>query len=433
MTPDAPSNSSPPNRAPRSALARWVGRALRALLLLAVLAGGIGLAYYWLSRPPTARRRRPPTLARLVRIQPVRTHDEQVLVRAMGRVVPARSVRLAARVAGPVVEIDPRFDPGGEFSAGQTLLHIEDRDYQLAVQQRQAELTRTRAEARIESGRQDIALREYELLGQEVTEDDRELLLREPQLAMAEAAVAAAQAALDKARLDLARTEVTAPFNAIVQRRAVEIGSQVNVGTELATLVGSDTYWVEVSVPVDELDWLNIPGHNSDTASPVRVLHPAAWGEDPNAFRRGRLLRLLPELEPQGRMARLLVAVTDPLHRTAPAGRRRPLLLDSYVRVAIEGRMLRDVVTVPRTALREGREVWVMTDEDTLAIRPVTLAWTGEDRVLVSAGLADGERLVVSELQAPVEGMALRLPEANTQPSDAPRDAQHAAGREGRP
>jgi hypothetical protein len=91
--------------------------------------------------------------------------------------------------------------------------------------------------------------------------------------------------------------------------------------------------------------------------------------------------------------------------------------------------MLRDVVTVPRTALREGREVWVMTEKDTLAIRPVALAWTGEDRVLVSAGLADGERLVVSELQAPVEGMALRRPEASTQPSDAPP----TAGREGRP
>jgi hypothetical protein len=195
-----------------------------------------------------------------------------------------------------------------------------------------------------------------------------------------------------------------------VQTRRVELGSQVHACIALASLVGTDQYRVEASVPLDELRWIQIPGYNAETGSPARVYHDSAWGA--GAFREGRVQRLRADLEPQGRMARLLIGVRDPLHLEVEPAQAHPLILDSYVRLEIEGRTLPDVIEVPRTALRDGNRVWIMGPENALLIRELEPAWSGDGKVYVSEGLSDGDLLVTSDLAAPVEGMALRTADA---------------------
>jgi hypothetical protein len=135
-------------------------------------------------------------------------------------------------------------------------------------------------------------------------------------------------------------------------------------------------------------------------------MHDAAWG--PGVSRAGTVCRLMTDLEPEGRMARLLVKVRDPLHLAAPLAERRPLILGSYVRVEIEGRDLANVIRLARAELHDGKRVWVMTASKTLEIRDVKTAWSGNNHVYVSEGLQAGELLVTSDLAAPVPGMALR-------------------------
>ena len=418
-----PHLGSPPQLGPdqaASAPLRWLGRAMRLLLVLVILAVGAGISYYWLANRPAAKRRPPRPAAVLVEVALVTPKTHRVVVPVMGMVVPARTIQLASRVSGEIVDVSPPFVPGGRFEAGKRILQIDPRDYRLAVQQRTSDLTKAQCDLRIEMGQQSVARREYELLSQDVQEEDKELILRNPQLAQAQAAVSAVQAALDKARLDMTRTDVAAPFNAMVQSRNVDLGSQVNVGTPLAALVGTDKYWIQVSVPVDQLKWIDIPGVSSSLGSTARVYHETAWG--PKKFRAGTVERLMTGLEPQGRMARLLIAVEDPLDLKAPAAGRRPLILDLYTRVEIDGRELANVVEVPRTALRDGRSVWLMKPDGTLAIRDVRIIWSGNEHVYVTGGLADGDCLVTSDLGAPVEGMALR-----TAGQAASRPAKHLA------
>jgi len=182
----------------------------------------------------------------------------------------------------------------------------------------------------------------------------------------------------------------------------------------LASLVGTDEYWVEISVPVDELKWISIPEYNQRRGAPVRVYHESAWG--PDTFRRGSILRLMPDLEPQGRMSRLLVSVRDPLQLEANVENRHPLILGSYVRVEIEGPEVQDIVKVPRAALREGSDIWVMGQDAKLDIRAVRILWSGNDHVYVSDGLDEGDRLVVSNIGAPVQGMNLRTADSHAPP-----------------
>ena len=70
---------------------------------------------------------------------------------------------------------------------------------------------------------------------------------------------------------------------------------------------------------------------------------------------------------------------------------------------------------MPRAALRDGNRVWVMTDDKTLDIRDVTIAWQSRQDVYTSEGLAEGEMLITSDLAAPVPGMALRTPSVYAQ------------------
>ncbi len=381
---------------------RWLRTGLPLLVLLA----GIGIALVLVETAPKARREPLPSQARLVEVQPVTLSDAVAEIEAMGTVVPALEVVLQPQVSGEVLTINDELVPGGRFRKGDELLRIDPADYELALRQRQSELAQAQSNLRIEQGQQAIAQREFELLGESTAGEDSALMLRKPQLQAVRASLSMAEAALERARLDLARTRIRAPFNAIVQSREVNAGTRVTPNSTLATLVGTDRYWLELSVPVDQLQWLQIPGVTGKAGSTVRIYNESAWGKE--RFRRGRVIRLAGDLENEGRMARLLVAVDDPLglqpaHADAPI-----LLLNSYVRTVIEGKTLTGVIRLDRSLLRGEDRVWVMGADGRLQIRNVAIPFRGADSVLVTDGLAAGEQLVTTDLAAPVEGMVLR-------------------------
>ncbi len=371
------------------------------LLPLAVLAGGACGAVLLLKSGPEASLRAPERRARLVTIAPVTAGPAQTTICAQGIVRAAHAVAIQSRLSGEVTEISEELMPGGILRKGEMIATLDPADYELAVRQREADRGRAKSDLDIELGRQDVARREYELLGETVEVADRGLVLRKPQLDSARAALATADAALERAKLDLARTTVRAPFNALVRDRFVDVGAQVSPAKQIAELAGTDEFWIEVAVPTDRLKWIEIPG------AEVRVFDEAAWGED--RYRPGTVLRQTGGLEEMGRMALLIVSVPDPF-ALLPENRGRPtLLLGSYLRVEIIGRGLESAITINRRHLREGGSVWVMSAAGKLEIRPVTVGFCGVDEVCLTAGLAAGEFVVTSDLSAPVEGMPLRV------------------------
>ena len=383
----------------------WISAIFRFLLTIAIMLGGGAISAHWLSNRPKASRQKPETIATLVDIEQLAPSDEQTIIHAKGRVVPARNIQLSSRVSGEIDWVNQKFVPGGYFKKSEKVLRIDAIDYRLAVEKCVAELTKAESNLQLEMGQQSVAKKEYQLLRRKVEDGDMELLLRRPQLAIAKATVTSAKATLKQAECDLERTDIAAPWNAMIQSRSVDTGSQVNAGASLAALVGTDEYWVQVSIPMDQLKWIDIPGGGA-TGSPVRIYHESAWGS--GVFRMGSVERLMTSLEPQGRMARLLVLVKDPMDLLKAPPERNPLILDSFVRVEIDGRLMPKVFRVPRFALHDGGRVWVMSPEKKLEIREVRIVWSGSEHVYVSDGLRQNDRLIVSDLNAPVSGMLLR-------------------------
>ncbi|MBU0639649.1 MAG: efflux RND transporter periplasmic adaptor subunit [Planctomycetes bacterium] len=403
-------STMPEPPAPQERRSHWLVRLVLGGLLPLIVIGAAGLgALHLVNTAPRAPQRPPKRSASLVQVRVVQPGDQRAIVNAMGTVIAAKEVVLQPQVAGKVLELSADVVPGGHVQADTVLVKIEPRDYEIAVQEARSRVAQAEYELKIEQGHQDIARREWELLGvgPEASELDRELALRRPHLAKANAALAAARGALEKAELNLARTTIRAPFNGVIMDKHIDVGAQVTMQSALATLVGTDEFWVQVSVPVSELRWITVP-KTTGARGPAALVqqHP---GAGVSAQWTGEVVRLLSDLEPDGRMARLLVSVPDPLGLAAPADRRAPLLIGSYVDVEIAGHLLPDVFTIGRSECHDGNTIWIMDDEDKLEIRPIEIIFRGRDDVFVRIGLTAGERLVTSDLAAPVAGMPMRL------------------------
>jgi len=390
---------------------------LKILLPLLALGIGVGIFVGLLRTKPKADRAEPSFGAPLVEVITVSEHTVDAVVRVQGEVVPAQRIVLQPEVGGRVVWQSPDLVPGGFFRAGQAMLRVDPRDYSVAVEQQGAQLNRAQLDVEVEQGRSVVAQREWELLGSQETgsEEGRALALREPQLRTARVAMRAAESAVKRARLELRRTTLNAPFDAVVLSEVVDPGQLVGPQSQLAVLAASDRSWVQVSIPVEQLGAIAIPGQaGASDGSAARVWQQA--GAD-RIERDGRVIRLLGDLDPVGRMARLLVEINDPYGVAAPNELPGlPLLIGAYVNVEIRGHRLEGVVEVPRSALREASRVYVANDQDRLEIRDITVAWRNEDSVLVSSGVRAGERIITSRVPLPVEGMELRISAAPRAP-----------------
>ncbi len=386
---------------------RWV---FNLFICLVVIGAGIAGAAYISKSSPKARKRPPAKMAPLVRVATVNPVDHQVTVQAMGTVIPAQEMILKTRVAGEILSVHPEFAEGGFFKKSEQVLVIDPADYKVAYARKKSAVTNAEYAWRLELGHQAVAKREWELLGGGKSSDglDLELALRKPHLAKVKAELTAAKAELKRAALDLERTKIHAPFNAIVREKNVEVGSQVSAQGALATLVGTDVYHIRVSVPSDRLSWIDIPRRSQDTGADVVIGYR-------NGFeRKGTVFKLLSDLESQGRMARVLVSVQNPLGLAQPDAGQPPLLIGEYVRVDIQGRQVDNVYRIPRSALRDNRHVWVVGDDGTLEIRNVDTVWRDARTVLIKEGLQPGDRLIVSDLPTPIAGMPLKLESAES-------------------
>ncbi|MEE4172727.1 MAG: efflux RND transporter periplasmic adaptor subunit [Xanthomonadales bacterium] len=384
----------------------------KTLLLSAaiVLSGAALLWVIFNTEPTTEREDAVRQTAMPVDVITPETGTFRPTIEALGQVRPVQALELRPQVGGLIIELSPQLEPGNFVRAGDVLLRIEDADYRNLLLQRESELLQAQAELDIERGRQVQAEREYRELkrdrGEALSRDNLSLVLREPQLRSAEARVRAAQAAEAQARLNLERTVIRAPFDAQVLARSANLGSQVANGEPLAELAGIDRYWVEASVPLDMLRWLVFASDDGSEGSLVRVRHRTAWG--PDQFREGRLQKLVGELEGETRLARVLVAVDDPLARRPEHAEQPSLIIGAFVEAQIAGREIVGALKLPRALLRQNDTVWLMR-EGALAVQPVSVVFQDADAVYVDSGLKPGDQVVTTNLATVRDGIRLRL------------------------
>lgn len=378
------------------------------LVVLIIVGLGLAVAFMLIHTRPKATRKPVSVGPPPVEVMEACIQDRHITVNAMGTVIPAREVVLQPEVSGTIVWQSEQLAPGAHLDRGAPMLKIDRRDYELSLEQQKAAVAKAQVSLKTERGRRAVAEREWKILGSQVetTDEGRELALRIPQEEDALASLKSAESALEKAALNLERTEIRAPFNALVLDEFVDRGQFVGPGSKIATLVGTDEFWVQASIPLSDLSWIDIPGVNARKGSSVMVMQENGYY---SVQREGTVTRLLGDVDPKGRMARIIITVQDPLNLHRDNSAEFPLLLGSYVRIEIQGQLAKGVCTIPRAALRDENRVWLLTDDDRLKFMKVNVVWTRQDIVFVRNGFTPGDRIITSRIPTPVEGMKLQL------------------------
>jgi len=365
---------------------------------------------------PRTEKKPPKRAIPIVKTIQIRPGSEQVFIEAYGTVIPSRQITLYTQVSGKVIRQNPEMVPGGVIAKDDFILQVDSADYTLQVKERQAEVATAQYELELEEGRQTIAKQEWLLLEKDVefSHASKSLALREPHLKHAKAKLDAAKSRLETAELDLERTTIHSPFNALVLEEFVEHGQILGPQTPIATLAGADHFWIQVSIPVSLLPRITFPEGQKKQDHSVEVILEEENG-GPEMTRQGKLFKLLGDLGPKGRMARVLVSIEDPLniHRKENSAPHSKILLGSYVKVRIDAGTIDNVYTLPRQAIREGDRLWVVSDKGILNIKPAHILWRRVDEMLVSAEINPGEEIIISRLQSPLPGMAVRIDREN--------------------
>jgi RND family efflux transporter MFP subunit len=381
-------------------------RILQSLLPI-VLVGGAGFVAYllYINRPPVETQA-PTVEPPGVRVQPVTFTTVSLTVASQGTVQPRTASQLVPEISGPITEVAPSFAVGGFFEEGDVLLTIDPYDYQQAVitarsQRAQAELRLAQEEAEA-----DVARREWEELGRG---DPSALTLRQPQVEEARAAVEAAEAALDRATRDLERAEIKAPYAGRVQSKEVDVGQFVNKGDRLAGIYAVDSAEIRLPLPDGELAYVDVPlsYRGGQQLTGPRVTVSADFAGRRHTWQ-GRVVRTESEIDPISRMVHVVAEVRDPY---APGSdpARPPLAAGMFVEAEIAGRTVSDVVVLPWAALRGRDQVLVVDESSRLRYRQVEVLRSTSDEVLIRSGLAEGELVSVSALDAVTEGMVVRV------------------------
>ena len=403
----------------------WTGVAITAVVAFVTVAGGFGGAAYMVKTKKQPKKMERVDRGLLVGTETVQRADNSLTVSGQGSVIAARELIVAPEVSGRITSIHDQLVPGGLIPKGERVLRINAQDTTISVAEQQTALEQARANLELEKGQQVVAQKEWELFKGDAKGQDSALALRGPQLKTAKVAVDAAEARLSRARLNLSRTSIRAPFDSVVVSENAEIGQLVSPNTQIARLVGLDAFWVQVSIPTDNLPLIQLPDRAQNGGANA-VIEQRIGAK--TLTRTGQVIRVLPNLDPAGRQARLLVEIKDPFgFESEDVGK---LFLDAYVRVTIEGKKVAPTIEVARKLIHDGDTVYVFKD-GTLDIRKVSIVWRDTSTVLIDGGLEPGEEIVSTRIVAPVSGMKLRKANANPQKEkgdkEKPADAKTGA------
>ena len=372
----------------------------------------------------------------------------QLSVFAQGEVRPRREIALTTQVGGRIVEVSDAFADGGVIREGEVLVRLEDADYRSALARADARVATARQALRVEEAESELAARDYrELSGGEG--DPSALALRQPQLARAKAEYDAALADLADAKLAVERTRIRAPFDGRVRSISADIGQAVNPGSPIGRIFSTDV--AEVRLPLTDADLarLSLPFAFEASVGEGPEVRLSAQAAGKERQWTGHIVRTDAAIDPTTRQIAAIVQVPDPYgagaDRTDAAEGEPgfPLAVGLYVTAEIEGPTLDRAVVLPRLAVQDGGTdgtfVFTLNDEDELVRTQVSVAAVVPDGAVVTDGLEEGVRVLVSRPPTAV-GQKVRplapgedaTPPPSEDEEEAGDDEENAEGGEGR-
>ncbi len=324
----------------------------------------------------------------------------KVQINSQGTVVPRTEITLTSEIPGKIDFVSRKIQSGSSFDKGDTLLVLDQRDFELALIAAQSSMYQAQVVYERELAESEVAKKEWGNINGGKASN---LALRKPQLDQAKAALAAAEANYQRALLNVERTYILAPFKGRVRNEYVDVGMVVSPGIPLAQIYAVDM--VEVTLPIAESDikFLSIPldGRMVPFSKQPGMTLSSSFAGFTQRWN-GKILRSAAEIDSRTRMLSVIGQVPVKPSKQSTV----PIKVGMFVNATIEGRSFNDIFVIPREKVRDG-EVWVLNNEGILSKREVSVLRYEKDKALISNGFEAGDKVLLTRLDVLVEGMKL--------------------------
>jgi RND family efflux transporter MFP subunit len=375
-------------------------------IVLPVLLLLVGLCFAWLIMAMRPQITPQPTSMQipLVSIITVKPQTIWLDVHSQGVVTPRNEIDLVPEVAGKVTRLHSEFVSGGFFKANDLLVTIDTRDYDAALTLAQAQIAEAQRQLAMEEAQADQARNEWQALGNGAPSA---LAMREPQLAEARAKLKAAHANWELARIKRSRCELRAPFSGRLQSKSIGLGQYIQPGDKIAHIYSTDVAEIRLPITLDQLGFVDLPlsTHQLALIQKPQVTLSAQIAGTKYSWH-GLIVRTEDSIDASTGVVYAVAEVQSPYLTTE---NRPPLLSRLFVEAEIKGKQLEHIFVLPPVAINTSQQVLLVDAEQKLHIHSVEILRSEAERVLVKSGLNDGDRIIVSSIPVPVDGMTVKI------------------------
>jgi len=356
-----------------------------------------------LFKPEAEKRPIPETVVR-VDVVEIKRSNYPVIVSANGTVEAETRGNLVAQISGEIVNVSENFKTGGSFTKGDTLIQIDQRDYQANASQALASLSQADANYRQEQANAKQAELDWKRLGN--TSPAPALVLRKPQLAAAKAQLDSAEASYETAKLNLSRTTITAPYDGRIIRRDAVLGQYVGVGTIIAEVFSTDG--VEVRLPISQQEYNQLGfdqvNQSADYSKAFNVILSTTIGNNEYTWN-ADITRTDSTFDVNTRQIDVIAKVEDPFSKKS---KQPPLKVGQFVTARIQGRTIDNVFVIPNKSIREGSYIYVVRDER-LVKQNISISWQDDQNAIITGGVDESELVVTTSLNSTLAGARAKL------------------------
>lgn len=336
--------------------------------------------------------------------------DEQIRTSAFqGEVRAKTDIEVVTQVTGKVIAVSDKFVEGGQFAVGEIMLRIDDADYRVALKSAEAAVAEAKVQLDIELASAETSKKEWRDLTGESLATANPLRLNQPQVQGARARLDAAKAQQAQAQLDYNRTKIRAPFSGRVMRKSAELGQFVSRGASIGRMFSTDS--VEIRVPMSDLQIGELGlelGMMPSQREPIQAKVATLFGNQRHEWT-GYLKSIDASIDNETRLLFGTIAVDNPFELTKVGS--VPLAPGLFVDVEIKGSRVVSGVSVPRTALRSGNQVYVVKNGE-IRLREVGVLYTSPNEAVLQArrgSIVAGDQVIVSPVPGAYDGMVVEV------------------------
>lgn len=393
-------------------------------LPIAIFIIGFLLLYFLAVFAPKADKQKANVNLPVVRVISIEKGDIRIPVYSQGMVLPENEIQLISVVRGPVIEVSPNMVDGGVVREGELLLKVSPRPY---------EQDKAKAEASLQRAKAAQVARQSELRVRGTLRTPA----GESQLREVNSAVAAAEADVEAMDDLIEQTVIKAPFTGVMRNTHIQKGQMINAGMPLASIYSTDKAVVQLPLSDRQLILVDIPFQRIENTeintndslegksgiADSSVLDQQGITKEDNYFPdvtftgdfgdqsytwKGRIIRSAGGRNELNRLQYVIAEIDDPFASDPKQPGRPPLTPGFFIKAEIQGKLYRDLVKLPRRALKSNEQIWMIDSENRLLSQQLKLLYRGKDNIYVSSGLTGGEQVVVSDLEMFSEGLEVK-------------------------